>query len=75
MGRYGERTEFDYEPTHPQPLPFREGSSNEKGRRCLSNAALRVTESGNQFRTIVTARRFCAQLASSDPKAIGRSLP
>ena len=25
--------------------------------------------------TTVTARRFCAQAASSEPKAIGRSLP
>ena len=30
---------------------------------------------GRQLTTTVTARRFCAQLASSDPVAIGRSLP
>ncbi len=28
-----------------------------------------------QLMTMVTARRFCAQLLSSEPKASGRSLP
>jgi hypothetical protein len=43
-----------------------------RARPLLTTPSIRFDD---QFRTIVTARRFCAQLASSEPKAIGRSLP
>jgi hypothetical protein len=38
-------------------------------------ASLSRSAAFDQFGTIVTARRFWAQLASSEPRAIGRSLP
>lgn len=66
--------------TPPSVAEFR-WSEHEKGRRRLPGDALLncvcATRSGfeNYWMTTVTARRFCAQLPSSDPIATGRSLP
>jgi hypothetical protein len=51
------------------------GNDGQKKAGGIATGLFRITQDDDQFGTTVTARRFWAQLASSEPVATGRSLP